>query len=69
MVISTKFLPSDPDEFCNRLKLLVHQKQAGNSSDILNDENIVILDIVLEHKCITHEHRKQVLIKCNLLYE
>ena len=35
-VSKTIFLSSNPDELCNRLKLLLQEKQAGNNSDIIN---------------------------------
>ena len=40
----TIFLSSDPDELCNRLKLLLQEKNAGNNSDIINDETVAIVD-------------------------
>ena len=64
--ISTKFLPSDPDKLCNRLKLLLQGKKAGNISDIFNDEIVVIIDGILEYKCISKKQHKQVLTKCKL---
>ena len=33
-VSKTLFLSSDPDEFCDRIKLLLPEKHAGNNSDI-----------------------------------
>ena len=65
--ISTIFLSSDPDELCNRLKLLLQEKHAGNNSDIINDEIVAIVDKLLEYKCISKKQHKQILIKCNLL--
>ena len=65
----TIFLSSDPDEFCNRLKLLLQEKQAGNNSDIINDEIVAIVDKLLEYKCISKNQHKQILIKCNLLHK
>ena len=65
--ISTIFLPSDPDRFCNRLKLLLQEKHSGNNSDIINDELVAIVDKLLEYKCISKEQHKQILIKCNLI--
>ena len=32
------FLSENGDELCDRLKLLLQEKQAGNNSDIINDE-------------------------------
>ena len=64
-VSKTKFLSSDPDELCNRLKLLLQEKHAGNNSDIINDEIVAIIDKLLEYKCISKKQHKQILIKCN----
>ena len=63
----TIFLSSDPNELCDRLKLLVQEKHAGNSSDIINNEIVTIVDKLLEYKCIFKKQHKQILIKCNLL--
>ena len=64
---STNFLSADPDELCDRLKLLLQEIQAGNNSDIISDEIVAIVDKLMEHKCITKKQHKQFLIKCNLL--
>ena len=64
----TIFLSSDPDELCDRLKLLLQEKHAGNNSDLINDEIVAILDKLLEYKCISKKQHKQILIKCKLLY-
>ena len=66
-VSKTIFLSSDPDELCNRLKLLLQEKQAGNNSDIINQEIVAIVDKLLEYKCISKKQHKQILIKGNLL--
>ena len=66
-VSKTIFLSSDPDERCDRLKLLLQEKQAGNNSDIINDEVVAIIDVLLKYKCITKKQHKQILIKCSLL--
>ena len=63
----TIFLSSDPNELCDRLKLLLQEKHAGNNSDIINDEIVAIVDKLLEYKCISMKQHKQILIKCNLL--
>ena len=47
-VSKTTFLPSDSNELCDRLKLLVQEKQAGNNSNIINQEIIAIFDKLLE---------------------
>ena len=66
-VSKTIFLSSDPDELCNRLKLLLQEKYAGNNSDLINDEIVAIVDELLEYKCISKKQRRQILTKCNLL--
>ena len=63
----TIFLSSDPNELCDRLKLFLQEKQAGNNSDINNDEINAIIDKLLEYKCISRKQHRQILIKCNLL--
>ena len=63
----TIILSSDPNELCERLKLLLQEKHAGNNSDIINDEIVAIVDKLLEYKCITKKQHKQILIKCNVL--
>ena len=65
--VTTIFLSENADELCNRLKLLLQEKHAGNNSDIINEEIVVIVDKLLEYKCITKKQHKQILIKCNLL--
>ena len=68
-VSKTIFSSSDPDELCNRMKLLLQEKHAGNNSDIINDETVAIVDKLLEYKCISKKQHKQILIKCNLLHK
>ena len=60
------FLPSDPEELCDRLKLLLPEKHGGKHSDIINDDIVAIVDKLLEYKCISKKQHKQILIKCNL---
>ena len=62
-------LSSDPDELYFKLELLLQEKQAGNISDINNEEIVAIIDNLLEHRCITKKQHKLNLIKCNLLDE
>ena len=63
------FLPSDSDEFCNRLKLILQEKHAGNNSDLINKEIFAMLDKLLENECLSKKQHKQTIIKCNLLHE
>ena len=65
--VTTIFLSENADEICNRLKLLLQEKHAGNNSDIINDEIVAIIDKLLEYKCISKKQHKQIPIKCNLL--
>ena len=67
-VSKTIFLSYDPDELCNKLRLLLQERYAGNNSDIINDEIVAIVDKLLEYKRISKKQFKQILIKCNLLY-
>ena len=66
-VSKTIFLSSDPNELCDRLKLLLQEKHAGNISNIINEEIVAIIDKLLEYKCVSKKQHKQILIKCNLL--
>ena len=63
----TLFLSSDPNELCDRLKMLLQEKHAGNNSDIINQEIVAIIDKLLEYKCISKKEHKQIILKCNLL--
>ena len=65
-ISKTIILSSDPNELCDRLKLLLQEKQAVNNSDQINDEIVAIVDKLLEYKCISKKQHKQILIKCNL---
>ena len=66
-VSNTIFLSSDSNELCDRLKLLLQEKHAGNNSDINHQEIVAIVDKLLEYKCISKKQHKQILIKCNLM--
>ena len=68
-VSKTIFLSSDSDDLCEILKLLIQEKHVGNNSDVINDELVVIVDKLLEYKCISKKQHKQSLIKCNLLHK
>ena len=65
--VTTIFLSENADELCDRLKLLLQEKHAGNNSDLNNQEIVAIVDKLLEYKCIYKKQHKQILIKCNLL--
>ena len=63
----TIVLSSDPNELCDRLKLLLQEKHGGNNSNLIEEEIVAIIDKLLEYKCISKKQHKQILIKCNLL--
>ena len=63
----TIVLSSNPNELCDRLKFLLQEKHAGNISDVINQEIVVIIDKLLEYKLISKKQHSQILIKCNLL--
>ena len=66
-ISKTIILSSNPNELCDRLKLLLQEKHGGNNSDLINDEIVAIVDKLLEYKCISKKQHKQILTKCNLL--
>ena len=45
----TYFLSSDSNELCDRLKLLLQEKHAGNNSNIFNDEIVAIIIRIQMH--------------------
>ena len=47
------FLPSDPDELVDQLKLLCFEKVGGNDNPMLSEQIIAIVDKLLEYECIT----------------
>ena len=67
--VTTIFLSENPDELCDRLRLLLQEIQAGNNSDIINEEINAIVDKLLEYKCKTKKQHRQILIICKLLHK
>ena len=63
----TIILSSDPNELCDRLKLLLQEKNGCSNSNLIDEEFVAIIDKLLEYKCISKKQHKQILIKCNLL--
>ena len=47
------FLPSDPDELVDQIKLLYFAKVGGNDNPMLTEQIIAIADKLLQHQCIT----------------
>ena len=66
-ISKTIILSSDPNELCDRLKLLLQEKHGGNNSNLIHEEIVAIIDKLLEYKCLSKKQHKQILIKCNLL--
>ena len=63
------FLPSDPDELVDQLKLLYFEKVGGNDSFLINEQILAIIDTLLEYECITpsqHQNMRSAL-RSNLL--
>ena len=56
------FLPSDPDELADQLKLLYFEKVGGNDNPMLSEQIIAIADRLLQYQCVTtnqHQNRIQ----------
>ena len=66
-ISNTVFFPSDHNELCDRIKILLREKHAGNTSDKINKEIVVLLDKFLHYKRISKKQHKQIVMKCNLL--
>ena len=64
--ISTISSPSDPNELCDKLKLLLQEKQARNNSDISNQEIVAIVVNLLQYKCIFKKQHEQFIFEQNL---
>ena len=56
--ISTIFQSSDPNELCDRLRLMIH-KEGGNDTNKIDSEVIATIDKLIEYKCITPEQHKK----------
>ena len=60
----TKFLSFDPNKLCDRLKLLLQEKHAGNNSNIIDEEIIAIADKLLEYEYLSRKQHNILLDKC-----
>ena len=63
----TIILSSDPNELCDRLKILLQEKHGGNNSNLIDEEIVAIIEKLLEYKCSSKKQQKQILLKCNLI--
>ena len=55
------FIPSDPDELVDQLKLLYLEKAGDNDNPQLNEQIIAIVDKLLEYECIATNQHKNIL--------
>ena len=62
-VSKTIILSFDPNELCDRLKLILQEKHGGNNSNLIDEEIVAIVDKLLEYKCITKKQHKQILTR------
>ena len=54
------FLPYDPDELVDQLKLIVLEKVGGNDNPMLSEQIIAIADQLLENECITTNQHQNI---------
>ena len=54
------FLPSDPDDLVDQLKLLCFEKVGGNDSFLINEQIIAIIDKLLEYECISPSQHQNI---------
>ena len=54
------FLPSDPDELVDQLKLLYFEKIGGNDNPQLNEQIIAIVEKLLEYEFITPSQHQNI---------
>ena len=61
-------LPSDPNELCDRLNILLQEKHPGNNSDLFNQKIVTIVDKLLKNKSTSKKQHRQFLIECNIVW-
>ena len=54
------FLPSDPDDLLDQLKLLYFEKVGGNDNRQLIEQIMTIADKLLEYECITTNQQQNI---------
>ena len=52
------FLPEIPKELCDRLCLLIQEKQVGNDTNRFDNEVTALFDKILQYKCIINTKRE-----------
>ena len=61
--LKTNFLSENPDELCDKLKLLLQEKQTRINSNIIIQEMVAINVEILAYKCITSTQHKTIFKK------
>ena len=61
---STIFLTCDFKELCDRLKILLQEKEARNNSKLIDEDIVAKINKALEYKCISKKQHQQILIDC-----
>ena len=55
---TTIFFSQDPHELCDRLCLIIQEKQAGIDTTRIDNETVAIFNKFLDYKCITLAQHK-----------
>ena len=55
--ISTIYSPSNPNELCDKLKVLLQEKRIGTSS-FFDEDTVAIADKITEYRCISTKQHK-----------
>ena len=55
---TTFLLSQNPDELCDRLCLMIHEKQTWNNTKRFDKEAVTLFDKLLEYECITTTQHK-----------
>ena len=63
--MKTIFLFSDPIDLCDRLNLLLEEKQAGKHSYMIKDKIVALVDELIEYNCISTKKDKISPLKCS----
>ena len=66
--LKTIFFPVNPNQICDRQKLLLQEKRTGNTSKKIIEQMMAIFDELLDYKCITPSEQKESL-KILILYK
>ena len=59
------FLPSDPDELVDQLKLLYFEKVGGNDNSMPSEQIVAIANKLLEYECITANQHQNIISAIN----